>query len=291
MRLTCPNCGAQYEVPDEVIPQEGRDVQCSNCGTTWFQAHADQLADLEPEAEVPVEEQFAEPELTEDAKVELQDDEFEDPDPEDIWDTPPNMPAEAETASDPEPPQGEDIPAQGGLDPAVSEILRQEAEHEAGLRAAETSGGLESQPDLGLDDLSEDAAHRAREAQARMARMRGEDPAVAKEVDPATGADSRRGLLPDIEEINSTLRAAGDGDAAPTATEEDTAPPARRGGFTRGFVLSLVVVLILVLIYTNAQNISQSVPAADPALNAFVGGVDQLRVWLDSQVSGLLPPE
>ncbi|MEO1734275.1 MAG: zinc-ribbon domain-containing protein, partial [Pseudomonadota bacterium] len=41
MRLTCPNCGAQYEVPDEVIPEAGRDVQCSNCGTTWFQAHPD----------------------------------------------------------------------------------------------------------------------------------------------------------------------------------------------------------------------------------------------------------
>lgn len=37
MRLTCPNCRAQYEVPDEVIPEEGRDVQCSNCEKTWFQ--------------------------------------------------------------------------------------------------------------------------------------------------------------------------------------------------------------------------------------------------------------
>ena len=39
MRLTCPNCGAQYEVPDDVIPLAGRDVQCSNCGDTWFQPH------------------------------------------------------------------------------------------------------------------------------------------------------------------------------------------------------------------------------------------------------------
>ena len=41
MRLTCPNCGAQYEVPAEVIPESGRDVQCSNCGDTWFQTHPD----------------------------------------------------------------------------------------------------------------------------------------------------------------------------------------------------------------------------------------------------------
>ena len=43
MRLTCPNCGAEYEVPDEVIPTSGRDVQCSNCGDTWYQYHPDFL--------------------------------------------------------------------------------------------------------------------------------------------------------------------------------------------------------------------------------------------------------
>ena len=40
MRLTCPNCDAIYEVGDSVIPEEGRDVQCSACGTTWFQESA-----------------------------------------------------------------------------------------------------------------------------------------------------------------------------------------------------------------------------------------------------------
>ncbi|MBD0865688.1 MAG: zinc-ribbon domain-containing protein [Rhodobacteraceae bacterium] len=37
MRLTCPNCDAWYEVPGKAIPRAGRDVQCSNCGTMWFQ--------------------------------------------------------------------------------------------------------------------------------------------------------------------------------------------------------------------------------------------------------------
>ena len=37
MRLTCPNCGAEYEVSEDSIPAVGRDVQCSNCGVTWFQ--------------------------------------------------------------------------------------------------------------------------------------------------------------------------------------------------------------------------------------------------------------
>ncbi|OOY19244.1 hypothetical protein BMI86_15570 [Thioclava sp. DLFJ5-1] len=44
MRLVCPNCGAQYEVDDAVIPDGGRDVQCSNCGHGWFQPSKDMLS-------------------------------------------------------------------------------------------------------------------------------------------------------------------------------------------------------------------------------------------------------
>lgn len=41
MRLQCPNCDAEYEVGASAIPFDGRDVQCSNCGHGWFQAHPD----------------------------------------------------------------------------------------------------------------------------------------------------------------------------------------------------------------------------------------------------------
>jgi len=75
MRLTCPNCGAQYEVPDEVIPQEGRDVQCSNCGDTWYQAHPDH-----PEAATEPEPQSTA--TPQDDAPEVQD----QPDPDDLQD-------------------------------------------------------------------------------------------------------------------------------------------------------------------------------------------------------------
>lgn len=56
MRLTCPNCQAQYEVADSVIPTGGRDVQCSACGNIWFQYPADvalrmRAADLDDDDE------------------------------------------------------------------------------------------------------------------------------------------------------------------------------------------------------------------------------------------------
>ena len=41
MRLVCPNCDAKYEVPDDAIPDGGRDVQCSACGHGWFQLPPD----------------------------------------------------------------------------------------------------------------------------------------------------------------------------------------------------------------------------------------------------------
>ena len=36
MRLTCPNCGAEYDVPDGMVPAAGRHVQCTACHTRWF---------------------------------------------------------------------------------------------------------------------------------------------------------------------------------------------------------------------------------------------------------------
>lgn len=36
MRLTCPTCGAEYEIADAMIPTAGRHVQCTACHTRWF---------------------------------------------------------------------------------------------------------------------------------------------------------------------------------------------------------------------------------------------------------------
>ncbi|MBQ2261211.1 MAG: zinc-ribbon domain-containing protein [Loktanella sp.] len=44
MRLICPNCGAQYDVPDDAVPPAGREVQCSSCGHTWFEIETPALS-------------------------------------------------------------------------------------------------------------------------------------------------------------------------------------------------------------------------------------------------------
>ena len=37
MIIQCKNCNKRFEVPDSAIPNEGRKVQCGNCGTKWMQ--------------------------------------------------------------------------------------------------------------------------------------------------------------------------------------------------------------------------------------------------------------
>ncbi|MEP4247536.1 zinc-ribbon domain-containing protein [Tateyamaria sp.] len=257
MRLICPNCDAQYEVTADVIPHDGRDVQCSNCGKTWFQHHPDHIPEVEPT-----------PELPQDSAVSV--------------DSP--APDEERVATDAEPQRRE-------LDASITDILRQEADLESKARASE---GLESQPELGLESGEGDVERRAREAQERTARIRGEDPSETAGDATAVAAaiGSRRDLLPDIEEINSTLRSTSDrqiGDGVEASDGADMpAPKPSKSRFRLGFMLVLVLVLILLAIYIFAPQIAQAVPQVDPYLSGYVAKVDAMRLWLDGKVTNLL---
>ncbi|MDD9744625.1 MAG: zinc-ribbon domain-containing protein [Marinovum algicola] len=266
MRLTCPNCDAQYEVPDDVVPPEGRDVQCSACGKTWFQ----------PAAGAPEHEDF-------------------DPARQSARPGPEDASAAAPEPAPSTPPQ----PAapQRQLDPEVASVLREEAERESRVREAER-GAVESQPDLGLDDMrrtEDEQAQRARQSRERMARLRGKDPKAPEPTPSATAAaaaaasGSRRELLPDIEEINSTLRST-DQPRKSEASEEIAAEPERtaRSHFRRGFTWVLLLVAIAALIYAYSPQIAETAPGLAPALESYVIWVNGLRGWLDAQVLAAL---
>ncbi|MEO1778851.1 MAG: zinc-ribbon domain-containing protein [Pseudomonadota bacterium] len=267
MRLICPNCDAQYEVVDDVIPAEGRDVQCSNCGQTWFQHHPDQAPIEEAPTDLP-------PDLAEPDDAPGLDEERRAPPP------PPDVAPEPE----PEPEPAQTL-QQRSIDPDVADILREEAARETQARAGQA---LETQPDLGLDSAESDGDRRARQARERMARLRGETPTTDPTEAAATAAaiGSRRELLPDIEEINSTLRSSGERAAEPSPEAVETAT--KRSGFGRGFLLMVVLALILGAIYIFAPQIAQAVPQTDPYLSAYVAQVDVARVWLDGQVTNVL---
>ncbi|SFP99458.1 MJ0042 family finger-like domain-containing protein [Roseivivax halotolerans] len=285
MRLICPNCGAQYEVPTEVIPEAGRDVQCSNCGHTWFQYHPDHAAyepdDIEAD-EYAVEEDTAEASAP--------------PSPPEPEPEPPEEPPVPEAPPAPEagPAPGTTGPQRRSLDPSVASVLREEAEREAQARKAD-SGALETQPDLGLDSPSEtDEERRARQARERMARMRGPSAEVdphPPEEKPQSETGSRSQMLPDVDEINQTLRSATD--RRPVETPQGRAPEIeeeRRGGFSRGFFLMILLLVVIVALYVLAAPLAEMVPALAPLLETYVAEINDLRVWLQDSVAGLTAP-
>lgn len=286
MRLTCPNCGAQYEVPDDVIPENGRDVQCSNCGDTWFQPHPDHAAsppatdDSATDHEDP--DVAVAPQPSDDAGPDEDDAQGDDARDDDAHDEGQHEDRASDSnKTDPAPVE----PARRELDPAIAGVLREEAAREARARKGEGEA-LETQPDLGLDDA--DHKQRDREARDRMARLRGQDdvaPDGSQQIDPG----SRRDLLPDIEEINSSLRSERD-DAEPVDPSGGyaEAPPPGPSGFRRGFRWAVVIVVLLLALYLLAPMISRNVPALAAVLSDYVDVIDGWRVWLDQQVAALM---
>ncbi len=249
MRLICPNCDAQYEVDDAAIPVAGRDVQCSSCGHGWFQAH--------PEVEA---EQAAEAAL---------------------HDAPQSESVAVAAAAVPETAVADVVPdalpQARQIDEAVLNVLREEAEREMIARRLEAEAPIETQTDLGIDDA---AAAAPMAASARhIARMKGEDPDAEPEVKREL---SRREMLPDIEEINSSLRP---GDVAIDSdgeTFEIVQRPRPRTGFRSGFVLMVLLAVAVVAMYVMAPRIAEQIPAARPALDGYVAAVDSARAWLDT---------
>jgi hypothetical protein len=194
--------------------------------------------------------------------------------------------AAAEAAPAPEEPAP--APKRKTLDDAVMNVLREEADRER--RAREAEGSLiETQPDLGIP--AEAAA--ASVAAAVAAAQDDDAPEIEDEVYDPENEDSvvsraaRKELLPDIEEINSSLRATSDRGGEAASVDAPATLRRRRSGFRMGFVTAIVIAVILLLVYAFAPAISSAVPAASGAMEAYVAGVDGARSWLDATLQGL----
>jgi len=277
MRLVCPNCGAQYEVPAEVIPESGRDVQCSNCGDTWFQNHPDHDPGLAEELGEARTDPVHDAPSGDDQADDFSDMRDEDA-PDEAGETVPDDASATDT-----PPVTQ--PRKRELAPSVTDVLREEAAREEEARKRE-GAPLEEQPDLGLQQPGSEESRRQREARERMARMRGTEPEPAAS---AATASPRRDVLPDVDEINSTLRK--DSERRKTATEaaqERDAQTRQGGGFRRGFLYVLLIAVIGLLLYVFAPQISETVPALAPYMESYVLAVNEGRIWLDEQIRALM---
>jgi len=327
MRLVCPNCDAKYEVPEDAIPDAGRDVQCANCSHAWFEVRARTASAAvitnqpEPAAEPVASPAVAEPpvvietaaeaeNLTEPAvsngksraagkgavsAAETPPPEVEPPEaapmaaisgPEGNAATPEPVtaePAPQSVSAEGEPGQGlqawpemaeeaEDADlappiAARATDEGVLTILREEAEREAKARRADGQPN-EDQPDLGVDA-------------APAARKKGAGKKSVPEPMEAAKASARRDLLPDVEEINSTLRPSNLPEAEfvgdPEAVVRDG-----RGAFRSGFLLVLSAAILGGAIYIASAWLANLIPALEGPLKAYVGLIDGVRLSLDS---------
>jgi hypothetical protein len=98
---------------------------------------------------------------------------------------------------------------------------------------------------------------------------------------PSDRPTARRGLLPDIEETNSTLAAGSQRRGTPPM--RDTGD--RRPGFRAGFALMLLLILLAGGAYALAPRIATLVPQSSAAMTTYVGTVDHLRRQLDAVVT------
>ncbi|MEM9434251.1 MAG: zinc-ribbon domain-containing protein [Pseudomonadota bacterium] len=255
MRLTCPNCDAVYEVEPDLIPAEGRDVQCSNCDHTWFEPGSAEAEDSSDDSSGEMFDDLSEPSASEDAA-----------------DTPQQM-------------------ERPSLDPDALDIIHEEVERETQTRAAEQAA-LETQTDLGLspqDDRDPDATMSNLSSMVSETLTSAEDDTAAEDVLAAAAPsrsddDEKRSVFPDIDEINSTLDASGDD--APEF-EEDEGLTSGRSGFRFGFATIILLAAILFALYAFAPQIAEAVPALSGAMTSYIEVVNSLRLWVDGMVQGL----
>lgn len=259
MRLVCPSCEAKYEVPEDAIPDSGRDVQCANCGHGWFQMRPKPvpMAPPVPAASEKPKAGNAKPPKAADLPAATADL------------TPPRSAVKDDAAELPGgDPETEREPPARVPNEKVLTILREEAEREAKARREKTRP-LEAQPELGIDNAA--AAPR---------KPPPKQPEPEPEIELKIAA--RRDLLPDVEEIKSTLQ--------PSEVEEPEFADGsygemdRREGrrpFRAGFLCVITVAILAASVYISTPWLSAKLPALADPLASYVSAVDELRLELD----------
>ncbi|MBM2577441.1 zinc-ribbon domain-containing protein [Jannaschia sp. Os4] len=322
MRLICPDCGAQYEIAAEMIPPEGRDVQCSNCATTWFQMPPAPESDA---AEAP--EGAADTlDAQEQDDADLGDGEAIDPDFVAAGTAPRRGPdartleilrqerefnrRAAEAAARGAPPPEMDAGPEEAPEPeeAAPDAAPAAEAAEAQDAAPEADAPPEVEPE---DDTPEARARRERDrmaAAAALARARDKAAEASADADvgasPATTPPTATPPAPPAARTEPTpppaqkarVSRAGrlpeigevdDDAAAPDPEPEDDAVAPRKRGFRTGFAVALLVLALATLVYVYGPRLGTAVPGLADGLRDYRTWVDGRRAAFAQAVDGL----
>ena len=202
------------------------------------------------------------------------------------------------------------------IDSNVLAVLREEAEREASRRAAEAAA-VEAQAiqqdvkpaePIAPEALTEEEAKPAPSSavaklQAAIAKPieaeskpKGDtaatDAAIAAVLAATLGDENQganrqgkgRELLPDIEEIKSSLRSTTDDGAGETDDPSDDPVSAakKRHGFRQGFTTALTLGILASAVYVAAPRVVAVVPALAGPMESYVSTIDSARVWVDT---------
>ncbi|MFT3975443.1 MAG: zinc-ribbon domain-containing protein [Amaricoccus sp.] len=264
MRLTCPTCGAEYEIADAMVPVAGRHVQCTDCHTRWFVRGAAPRTESEDEIMQRLE-----------ARSHLR--AVPTPTPAAVAEPGP-VPAAAPAAAAFEPTSEPTTP-----EPTMPEPLSAEQVEPGPVESEPVEskpGELKPvEPDLASPGPAPSPSVAPDAVAAPMAPLPRPSPRAV----PAKPAE--RPML------------AGDGLALRPAprldlgTGRDDLPPPRRNPrpsrFGRGLALALMLAGLALAAYLWRAELGARLPAAATTLDAYGKAVDDLRLEIDRQLDGL----
>ena len=243
MRLICPNCDAQYDIADDVIPEGGRDVQCSSCTHTWFQTDKPKVAGRRA---------IMTPTPTPVAKSKVP--------------SPPGVPG----------------PTRKTLDSSIADILREEAGREHEVPTPGATAPKPPKPAPTPEEDMERANETRRRVSRLTEESIIESRAAATSAAASTGAVASTNLrtMPGIDEINATLRARSEESDASGMTEVEQKQVVERRGFRRSFAFVLIVIALAFAPYFFANEIVAQFPESRDFMIQYVAVVNDLRVQL-----------
>ena len=247
MRLTCPNCAAEYEVAAALVPPDGRHVQCTACHTRWFARPVVEPAPASVEDEDAILRRLeARPRLVSPVAPVV------------VPLSPPAGPAPA--AAEPGPAEADTPKEPDAGGPEAQDTAQQDVPE---LATPEQAAADPRVPDDVQDAEEVPEAEEPRELRPALVPATGEPRIVNL---PAPSGRARLDLTVEPRPAPMTLL------------------PSSR--FGHGLVLALVVVALAAAAYLWRAPIAAQVPAAAPGLAAYSDLVDDLREALAGAFSG-----
>jgi predicted Zn finger-like uncharacterized protein len=287
MRLTCPNCGAEYEVPDGLVPEGGKHVQCTDCDTRWFvRGGRDALVSEDQLIErlekwrprlVATGGAAAAPNAPDDAQT-------RGPEARSVGPAPDPEPAPA-LADEAEPADGEDVLTDDG--PPEDFVWEDPHGPDAESAATGPTGRPEPTPVPPAAAPMFRPVHAPEPAASSPPAAERAAPTVEETAEPETGlpeAEAEDGeFRPIRRRTRNSQRIELPEDGA--RAEDAPAPPAERDRFRTGLLVAVAIFVLALGGYATRDWIVRAVPAVEPALDAYAGAVDTLRERLDRIVA------